>query len=289
MRYAQSLVLDGVSFQLKEHHDFKWLNDFGEVFCVFDRQDSGNISFGVQKGNVKRFIKYAGAQTINYAGDPKEAIKKLKNAKDVYKELEHPYLVKLVDHLELREGFVLVFEWFDGLNIQKNVELNSACQRFKKLPLELRLQSLSTIFEFHVHVEKNNYVAIDFYDGSILYDFKQNITKICDVDLYQVKPFYNQVGRLWGSSRFMSPEEFTIASEIDGRSNVFNMGAMAFALVGGALDRSYDTWEAGRELYQVAKKAVEKNRNNRYASVIDFYTEWKFYVEEYGTDPPQKV
>lgn len=55
MKYAQSLVIDGVSFQLKEHHDFKWLNDFGEVFCVFDQQDSGNISFGVQKGHVKRF------------------------------------------------------------------------------------------------------------------------------------------------------------------------------------------------------------------------------------------
>lgn len=92
---------------------------FWRGFCVFDKQDSGNISFGVQKGNVKSLIKYAGAQTINYAGDPKEAIKKLKNAKVVYKELEHPYLVKLIDHLELREGFVLVFEWFDGLNIQR--------------------------------------------------------------------------------------------------------------------------------------------------------------------------
>lgn len=282
MKYAQSLVIDGVSFQLKEHHDFKWLKDFGEVFCVFDQQDSGNISFGVQKGHVKRFIKYAGAQTVNYAGDPKEAVKKLKNAKDVYKELEHPYLVNLVDHLELEEGYVLVFEWFDGLNIQKNVELNSAYQRYKKLPLALRLQSLTTIFEFHVHVEKSNYVAVDFYDGSILYDFKQYITKICDVDLYQVKPFYNQIGRLWGSSRFMSPEEFTLASEIDSRTNVFNMGAMAFALVGGTLDRTYESWEAGEELYQVAMKAVEKNKNNRYASVKDFYTEWKFNVEKYG-------
>lgn len=278
VKNVQTLILDGVSFQLKESHDFKWLHNLGEVFCVFDQQDSGNISFGVQKGNVKRFVKYGGAQTLNYSGEPREAVNKLKKAKNVYKELEHAYLVKLVGHLELPAGFALVFEWFDGLNIQKNSEPSSAYQRFKKLPLDLRLQSLTTIFEFHAHVERNNYVALDFYDGSILYDFEQHITKVCDVDLYHIKPFYNQMGRLWGSSRFMSPEEFSLASEIDGQSNVFNMGAIAFALVGGTLDRSYSNWEAGEELYQVAKKAVEKDRNSRYASLFDFYTEWKFCV-----------
>ena len=41
------------------------------------------------------------------------------------------------------------------------------------------------------------------------------------------------MGRLWGSSCFMSPEEFELNAIIDERTNVFNMGAMAFSLLGG--------------------------------------------------------
>lgn len=36
-----------------------------------------------------------------------------------------------------------------------------------------------------------------------------------------------------GFLRFMSPEEFELNATIDERTNVFNMGAMAFSLLGG--------------------------------------------------------
>ncbi|MGQ0513206.1 hypothetical protein ACT453_04680, partial [Bacillus sp. D-CC] len=42
----------------KEHHNFDWLLKLGTVFAVFDQQDSGNISFGVEKNGHKKFIKY---------------------------------------------------------------------------------------------------------------------------------------------------------------------------------------------------------------------------------------
>lgn len=129
--------------------------------------------------------------------------------------------------------------------------------------------------EFHLKVERKNYVAVDFYDGSILYDFKNKITKVCDIDLYQQKPFINNMGRLWGSSRFMSPEEFEKGAAIDGRTNVFNMGAVAFSLLGGEVDRSISKWDAGEELYQTATKAVHPDREGRYASIKEFYSAWK--------------
>ncbi len=53
------------------------------------------------------------------------------------------------------------------------------------------------------------------------------------------KPYVNKMGRLWGSSRFMSPEEFELNAIIDSRTNVFNMGAIAFAILGGGKDRSF--------------------------------------------------
>ncbi len=72
----------------------------------------------------------------------------------------------------------------------------------------------------------------------------------------------------------MSPEEFELNAIIDERTNVFNMGAMAFSLLGGEKDRSFIKWEASKELYEVAHRAVSDNRTERYASVIEFYEAW---------------
>lgn len=53
------------------------------------------------------------------------------------------------------------------------------------------------------------------------------------------------------------------------------MGAMAFSLLGGELDRSFSKWDAGKPLYDVACLAIENDRNKRYASVEEFYLAWE--------------
>ena len=69
-----TLTRNNVDFQLQEEHDFDWLSQLGSVFCVFDQQDSGNISFGVEKDGQKYFVKYAGARPVEFTGNPKDAI-----------------------------------------------------------------------------------------------------------------------------------------------------------------------------------------------------------------------
>ncbi|KFN02717.1 serine/threonine protein kinase [Bacillus clarus] len=277
------IQLDHVTFQLKEYHDFDWLTDLGIIFAVFDQQDSGNICFGVEKNGKKKFIKYAGAKTIAYSGTPDEAIMRMQKAVPLYKELKHDYLIHLIDSFKVGHGHMLIFDWFNGECLHphwsfpppaKYKDPNSPFYKYKHLSIEERLISLNSIFSFHVHVERNDYVAIDFYDGSILYDFQTNETKICDIDFYNKKPYVNNMGRLWGSSRFMSPEEFQLNASIDETTNVFNMGAVAFALLGGERDRSIAKWEASKMLYEVAYRAVEKERDKRYASVQEFYDAW---------------
>ncbi|WP_059173530.1 serine/threonine protein kinase [Bacillus sp. FJAT-27445] len=278
------LTLDGVRFGLKEEHDFGWLRELGTVFCVFDRQDSGNIAFGVERDGVKKLVKFAGARTMRYSGKPEDAVARLKEAVPIYEGLHHPHLAMLTNHFEVGDGYALVFDWFPGECLhnpdafpppKKYTDSDSPFFKFRQLPVLMRLDVLKSIFEFHVHVEKKGYVAVDFYDGSILYDFKSHSSKICDIDFYQKKPYFNPIGRMWGSSRFMSPEEFELDAPIDERTNVFNMGAVAFGLVGGELDRSISKWEAGMGLYEVALKAVEKERNDRHSSVEQFFGAWK--------------
>ncbi|MHB0999294.1 MAG: serine/threonine protein kinase [Armatimonadota bacterium] len=278
-----TFTLDQVVVRLRENYDFRFLKDIGEVFAVFDEQDSGNICFGVDNGHEKLFVKYAGARTIDFNGDPNDAVARLKKAVPLYDTLRHPSLIELQDDFPVNDGYAAVFTWFSGeclhshwafTPFEKYTHPDSPSCRHKHLSLDLRLDSMDTILAFHDHVALKGYVAIDFYDGSILYDFSHNITKICDIDFYNRQPYVNRMGRLWGSTRFMSPEEFEQGALIDEVTNVFNMGAAAFVLLGGETDRSFEKWEAGEALYEVARKAINPDRNERYSSILAFRYAW---------------
>ncbi|MEC0126695.1 hypothetical protein [Paenibacillus pabuli] len=281
------LELDGISFELKEPHSFEWIVRMGTVFRVFDQQDSGNLSFGVlgQDGE-RKFVKYAGARTIhaNSTGTPAEAIHHLKASVSIYEDLTHDTLIQLKDHFTTEHGYVCVFDWVEGECLHshwdypppaKYEDPRSPYYRFRQLPVKTRIQAMEQILDFHIEVQRRGYVAVDFYDGSLIYDFDKQTMKICDIDLYRKGSFTNTMGRMWGSSRFMSPEEFELGAPIDGLTNVFNMGAMAFSLLGGELDRSYARWDAGEALYQVVVRAVNPERTQRYESVAELGAAWK--------------
>ncbi len=59
------IQLNQVTFQLKEHHNFDWLLKLGTVFAVFDQQDSGNISFGVEKNGHKNSLNTQGHKQLH--------------------------------------------------------------------------------------------------------------------------------------------------------------------------------------------------------------------------------
>ncbi|WP_440117949.1 protein kinase domain-containing protein [Paenibacillus sp. QZ-Y1] len=281
------LELDGISFGLKEPHSFGWIVRLGTVFHVFDQQDSGNLSFGVlgQDGN-RQFVKYAGARTIHasHTGEPAEAIRNLKSSVSIYKDLAHDTLIQLKDHFATEHGYACVFDWVEGDCLHSHWDFpppakyedpRSPYYRFRQLPVKARIQAMEQILDFHTEVQQRGYVAVDFYDGSLIYDFNKQTMKICDIDLYRKGSFTNTMGRMWGSSRFMSPEELELGAPIDGVTNVFNMGAMAFSLLGGELDRSYARWDAGAALYKVVIRAVNPERNQRYRSVAELNEAWK--------------
>lgn len=289
MSQGVTIQMDEVSFQLKEKHDFSWLQTLGTVCHVFDQQDSGNISFGVLRNGRKQFIKYAGAKTIHFEGEPKQAIVSLKQAVPLYLTLAHEHLITLGDHFELENGYAVVFDWQEGECLhphwsypppEKYEHPHSPFYRFKQLPVQKRLNALSSIFTFHELVEEKEYIAIDFYDGSILYDFTKDETTICDIDYYELGPVHNEMGRMFGSNRFMAPEEFERGDLIDQRTNVFRLGATAFCLLGGELDRSIHKWEASSALWKVACKAVSENKDERYSTVQAFTESWNQAREE---------
>ena len=289
--------IDGISFKIKQPHDFSFLSRYGQVFCVFAQNDSGNISFGVDSGKERYFIKVAGAETAESCTSAQKAVEALKAAMPIYKDLSHPHLVRLISHFTYGNLYAAVFEWsagdclFDYWNFEKyksNSEL-SPRERFKKLPAPKKLHAFDAIFDFLIFVESKGYVAVDFYDGSIMYDFDQNTLTICDIDFFRKSPTINDMGNFWGTKRLKSPEEYILGAKIDSVTNVFTIGALLFHFFGSYTDHEikimskenaffpcrYETWELSESLYNTALKAVNKSRAKRYESIIDFYEAWK--------------
>ena len=144
-----------------------------------------------------------------------------------------------------------------------------------QMPIDARLRFFDDILIFHAHVAKRGYVAIDFYDGCIMYDFDAGRTILCDIELYAKRPYYNLIGRMWGSSRFMSPEEYELGAVIDETTNVYTMGATAFAFFGDEFDRSIEKWKLGKESFEAAKKATSDGRSDRQQSIEQLIFEWR--------------
>jgi len=242
------------------------------VFKVFDDQDSGNLCFGVRAdGGGRTFIKFAGAPAARANVSAEQAVANLKRAVPVYRELAHPTLIKYIGSEEIGGGFAAIFEWVDAECPHRMYPLSR--RKFLRMPLETRVKVFEDILVFHAHVAARGYVAIDFYDGSIMYDFGNEKTVICDIDFYAKAPYTNEMGRLWGSTRFMSPEEFTLGAAIDEVTNVYCMGAAAFALLADS-DRSPEAWPLSAEMYAVVKKAVSDERGARWQTIGRLAEEW---------------
>lgn len=91
-----TLFPDGIPCVVKEETDLSFLHRWGRVFRVFDRQDSGNLCFGLEREGRRYFLKYAGARPLCFDGEPSEAVRLLEKSAQVIRDLAHPALLPLL-------------------------------------------------------------------------------------------------------------------------------------------------------------------------------------------------
>ena len=209
----------GLPVELAAPFDFSFLARYGMPFCVFDQQQSGNIAFGMQSAQWgKLFVKFAGAPTVNARIAPAPAAEALCLAMPAYQALyAHPALVKLLGCGTVAGGYAAVFRWAEGVSLypgtrfspaERYTHADSPLYQLSHQPLIVRLRMLDNVFDFHRYALSKGFMAVDFYDGSLLADFSTGRVTVCDIDLYRRMPCRNDRGRMPGSARFLSPEEY---------------------------------------------------------------------------------
>ena len=264
--------IDGVAVRLRAPHDLSFLGRWGTVFRVFDEQDSGNLCFGAERDGTRLFVKHAGAPTTRYEGRIADAVHRNRRAVEVYRALRHPTLVTLVDAADVPGGHAMVFQWTDAAPLGRQYGRGAALDR---LDAAQRAAAVQQIYDFHVHAAREGWVAVDLYDGSVMIDPATGAVTLCDLDFYERAPVVNTMGRMWGSRRFMSPEEYRLGATIDEVTNVFALGALAHTLLGDDATRSRDAWLGSPAQFAVAARAHSAARDARWPSIAALADAWR--------------
>lgn len=272
--------LDGIAFQLRAFADLSWVRGYGRVFWAMDQGSSGNLCFGVDGPYGRLFIKYAGAQTVNYGGKPEDAVHWLRHAADLHSRYFHPCLIPMLTCGEAPGGYAVVFPWIDAPPLRPIPPSDQVRTRVRKLPLIRRLQMMDGVYDLHGLLAAQGLVAVDFTDEHVLIDFEKQQALVCDIDQYREKPVFNTRGRMPGSPRFLSPEEYVMGEELKEDTTVYKLGALAFEIFGDNAQRRREAWTGPEKLFPVAEKATREDRAVRYPTVREFLLAWRKAVSE---------
>ncbi|MFD9601272.1 serine/threonine protein kinase [Streptomyces sp. NPDC059970] len=248
-----------------------YVGGIGTIFRTFADQDSGCTSYGVLVDGQSWFVKTASTP---------EAVSSLHRAESVHQAVTHSAIVPLLHSFSTQDGLVLVYPWAPGQVLYHptvshhggRAAPGSPMACFRRLPLPLIHAALSAILDAHLTVEQAGFVAVDLYDGCMLYDFEDHRMMLCDLDEYRPGPFTLETDRLPGSQRYMAPEEFVRGSVIDIRTTVFNLGR-ALRLLLDAGDEE-EQWRGTPHQLSVIRRATAADPPARFPSVRALADAW---------------
>ena len=260
--------LDGIPFMLGEPADLGFLRAYGRCFRIWDRGLSGNICFGMEGPYGKLFVKYAGAWTAVGGARPYESVLRLRDAAAYY-EKGHPALLPLLAHGAAGAGYAAVFPW------RELPPLSQCRDQARRLPLDKQLRMLDGVFDLHACLAENGLVSAGVSDENLLIDPETGKAVVWDIDSYRRKPAVNDRGRMYGDSRFLSPEEYEKDQPLTESTMVYHLGAIAFALLGNEGKRDRESWIGPGSLYPMAERACREKRGERPPSVRAFLDGWR--------------
>jgi serine/threonine-protein kinase len=248
-----------------------FLENRGCVFAVFDRQDSGCLSVGVDVGGQRLFVKAAGNSETALA---------MERVRQLHARVKHPAVVPMVHSFICADGPVNVFPWTPG-QVLYHPTLDGRPDRtdpahpmaqFRALPLPEIQTALDDALSAHEAICAEGWLAVDFYDGCLLYDFDERRMRLVDLDEYRPGPFHVPGSRLPGSTRYLSPEEKRNGAFIDERTTVHALGRMLRLLMDAGDEEN--AWRGTQAQLRVVSRATDPDPRRRWTSVQGLRSAW---------------
>lgn len=263
-----------------------WLRRHGRVVQEFSHltQDSGNVSWLLDTDTGPVFVKTAGLDAPPPPGAPTPffhhdgRVQLLRNAVTVACSCSHPALPALLNVIESPSGPLLVYEAADGDPIgvpnAQRTDPSSAYRRFATMTPAHRLEAFDVLIDLHRSLAAAGWIACDLYDSSLIVDFATTRLRVIDLDSYHRGPVVNTMGRMFGSDRFMAPEEHQLGATIDEATTVFTLGRLVWHFGTGLTEDDQD-FCGPADLAAVVQRATRPSPAKRYPTVAAFADAWQ--------------
>ena len=251
-------------------------------------QDSGNVSWIVEAPEGRLFIKTAGTDAPPLPDAPTPyfdhsgRVRLLRNAFDLARSCDHPALPALLNVIETPTGPMLVYRAAPGEHIGGQAHRVPPAD---SVPSRIGLPRFApaghgaaaffdTLIDLHRVLAGLGWVACDLYDGCLIVDFDTLSLHVVDLDTYRRGPSRNDVGRMFGSRRFMAPEEFELGAPLDQRTTVFTLGLLVRHFT-TRLTEDIGYFDGPDGLAAVVAQAVEPAPEDRFPTVAAFASAWQ--------------
>jgi len=143
--------------------------------------------------------------------------------------LKHPNIVGVYDAGEAHGRAYIAMEFFKGEDLTAYVKPDNL------LPLEAVLSIVARVAEALCFAHRNGVVHRDIKPANILYDPESDGVKISDFGIAGVMDSSKaRAGEVHGTPSYMSPEQLA-GRNVDGRSDLFSLGATLYQLGCGRL------------------------------------------------------
>ena len=129
------------------------------------------------------------------------------------------------------------------------------------------------LIDLHVALAAAGWDASDLYDGCLIVDFPTASLTVIDLDTYRRGPSVNDVGLMFGATKFMAPEEFEFGAVIDERTTAFTLGRLVWHF-GTRLTEQAEDFCGSLAVQRVVQQACQPSRADRHASVALFAEAW---------------
>jgi serine/threonine-protein kinase len=248
------------------------LAQFGRVFAVFDDQDSECLSYGVAVDGARWFVKLA---------PDRRTARSLRSAAEFHAAVKHPVIVAPATFTDVGDRAGIVYPWVSGSVLYHPTKSRrmsrtapaSPLRAFREQPLEIVSRVVDEIFDAHLAVAAAGFVAVDFFDGCMLYDPHTTVIRLIDLDLYRRGPFTVEPGPIYGSTRYLSPEERVTGATVDERTMVHLLGRTARMLMDEGDQEQ--AWRGTAAQLAVLGRATRQDPAERYRSVAEFIQAWR--------------